>query len=99
MIRKLFASTLAVLGLVGLIQIAAAQVPVGSCAPCPCPEACPEKVCHRVTDNEDGHGAQVRRRVRGLLPVEVLVLLRHAQRQLLLLRRRQLPAKLAPRSI
>jgi hypothetical protein len=55
MIRKLFTSALALAGLLGLAQIAAAQAPMpGYGVPCPtaCPEACPEKVCHRVTETK-----------------------------------------------
>lgn len=52
MIRNLFVSTLSVLGLVGLIQIAAAQAPMVVGGGCPCPEPCPEKVCRRVPDTK-----------------------------------------------
>jgi hypothetical protein len=49
--RKLFSSALAILGLLGLTQVAAAQVPAASCgAPCPCP--CQEKVCQRITEKK-----------------------------------------------
>ena len=45
--RNLCASVLAILGLLGLAQFAAAQAPVIGAG---CADACPEKVCHRVPE-------------------------------------------------
>ena len=51
MIRKLFTSGLLIVGLLALVRVAAAQAPATGYG-CPCPDACPEKVCHRVTENK-----------------------------------------------
>src|SRR5438309_1299336 len=51
MMRKVYTTGLLIAGLFGLAQLAAAQAPVVGYG-VPCPDACPEKVCHRVTENK-----------------------------------------------